>query len=292
MSTVRKKIVFIGPAGTGKTSIKKTFFEKYSPISLLKEPLNPSRGVNTSNYNLFNSNLGLFDLAGQENNLWLSDANKSVLNNSNLIICIFDIHNSVESIVQFLLNVYQILVELNLDSCRVVAFMNKIDLVSDSYVKRKIKTIREFFTIQHPRGDLFEIFQTSITKEHYFYTFKILLKLLKNMISYNGMTIQKTQFANSIYNTFLILDGVQNSSLPIKELALSLNIIETEALSLLKTMQEKRIITALNEMNTINLSDSAYFLKFGLEHQNDKEREENLEFETFYFFFILNEWNA
>lgn len=284
--------MFIGPAGTGKTSIKKTFFEKYSPISLLKEPLNPSRGINTSNYYFFDSNLGLFDLAGQENNLWLSDANKSVLNNSNLIICIFDIHNSVESIVQFLINVYQIQVELNLDSCRVVAFINKIDLVSDSYVKRKIKTIREFFTIQHPRGDLFEIFQTSITKEHYFYTFKVLLKLLKHMISHKELTIQKTQFANSIYNTFLTLDGVENRTLSIKNLVLSLNINETETSSLLTTMQEKRIINNMKEMNTINLSDSAYFFKFGLEHQNDKEREENLEFETFYFFFILNECNA
>ena len=292
MSTVSKKIVLIGPAGTGKTSFMKTFFEKYSPISLLKEPLNPSRGINTSNYYLLDIKLGLFDLAGQENDLWLSDANKSILNNSNLIICIFDILNSVESIVQFLLSVYQIQVELNLESCRVVAFMNKIDLVGNSYVKRKIKTIHEFFTKQHPRGEIFEIFQTSITKEHYFYTFKVLLKLLKNIISHKGMSIQKTRFANSIYNTFLRLDGVENRLIPIKELAISLNINEAEALSLLKTMQEKRIITTLNEINTFNLSDSAYFFKFGLDHQRDKEREDNLEFETFYFFYILNECNA
>lgn len=284
-----KKIVLIGPPGTGKTSIKKTFFEKYSPISLLKNPLDPSRGLNSTNYVLLDSKLGIFDLAGQENDLWLSNEDKSIFNDSNMILCIFDINNSLESIIQFLLNIYQIQIDLNLKSCKIVAFMHKIDLVSQSYAKRKIKAICEFMTKQHPRGANFKIFQTSITKENYYYTFRVLYKLLKSIIPYEGIPSQGNEMAE--FNS--ILCAIEDKQIYVEKLAVKLNIKEERLLSRIIDMERKGLIKSMNNMDAFVLSDSAYFFKFGLENIRKKgDLEENLGFDTFFFFLILNEFNT
>lgn len=284
-----KKIVLIGPPGTGKTSIQKTFFERYSPIALLNNPLNPSRGISTSDYFLLDSKLGIFDLAGQENNLWLFNDDKSIFNDSNMIICIFDINNSVESIIQFLLNIYQIQIDLNLKSCKIVAFMHKIDLVSHSYVERKIKAIHEFITKQHPRGSNFEIFQTSITKDNYYNTFRVLYNLLKYITSYEILPAQ----GNEIAELLSILCVIKNKQFNIEELVFKLKISEEKLLSSIKDMQKNGLIKNLEDMNAFVLSDSAYYFKFGLISKTQKGGlEENIDFEIFFFFSSLNEFNA
>jgi GTPase SAR1 family protein len=284
-----KKIILIGPSGTGKTSIKKTFFEKYSPISLLKNPLNPSRGINTSNYCILDSQLGVFDLAGQENDFWLSNANRSIFDDSNLIICIFDIHNSVESIIQFLLKIYQIQSELSLKSCQIIAFMHKIDLVSHSYAKNKMKTIHEFVTKQHPRGANFEIFRTSITKDHYYYTFRVLYILLRSIIQYERISIE----SNNIVELFSVLDEIENKNKTLEEIACKVDIKEDKISSYIIDMKKKGIIESIEGLNAFVLSDSFYYFKFGLENKRKKGGvEENLDFDIFFLFLILNELKA
>jgi len=291
---VNKKIVLIGPAGTGKTSIKKTFFEKYSPISLMEYPLKPSRGINSSNYNLLDSKLGVFDLAGQENESWLSNSDKSIFNNSNVIICIFDIHNSVERIIQFLLRIYQIKKELDLKSCRVVAFLHKIDLVSDSYIEQKRKTIYEFVTTQHPRGSHFEIFKTSITQPHYYNTFRILSDILKIILPHEEILAQSDQRDDLRHDFFRILDGFEGKHVRVENLVSRLKESEKNINFYINELEKIGFIKPLEEINTFVLSDSIYFYKIGLEQKRKSvaEREDELEFETFYFFIILNDFNA
>ena len=138
-----------------------------------------------------NSNLGILDLAGQENDFWFSESGKEVFNESSIIICIFDIMNSTESIVKFLVNVYQIIKELDLRFCKIIAFLHKIDLVSPSYVDQKIKAIKKFITIQHPRGGDFEIFKTSIGKDFFYDTYYILLNALNSIFQRGLISISK-----------------------------------------------------------------------------------------------------
>ena len=291
---INKKIILIGPAGTGKTSIKKTFFEKFSPISLLNEPLRPSRGLNTSIYSLGDSELGVFDLAGQENDLWFKDSDESIFNDSNLIICIFDIHNSVESIIQFLLKVYQIKTERNLKSCHIVAFLHKIDLVSHSYVDRKIKTIYEFMTKQHPSGALFEIYKTSISQQNYYNTFQTLSHLLKVILSLQEKMLQGHQIDEIKDQFILFLDGFGKESIRFEELSSKLNLEENTIRDSLLKLKRRGIVNELENFNEFSLPDSVYFFKFGLEQKLNKggSAEENLEFETFFLFMILDEVNA
>ena len=64
----KAKIVLIGPPGTGKTTIKKVYFEMANPLMLLEHTLEPTKGINSCVYSIFDVSLGVFDLAGQENN--------------------------------------------------------------------------------------------------------------------------------------------------------------------------------------------------------------------------------
>jgi GTPase SAR1 family protein len=289
-----KKIVLVGPAGTGKTSIKKTFFEKCSPITLLENPLKPSRGINTSNYSLLDSELGIFDLAGQENDLWLSDSNQSVFENSNIIICVFDIHNSVESIIQFLLSIYYIQQALNLESCYIVTFLHKVELVSNSYIEQKIKTINNFVKTHHPMATHFEIYKTSITQYYYYNTFRILSNLLKLILSHEEKFDQINQLDDIRSQYRLFFDGIDSKQIWMDDLFSKLNYSEDNIRTYIKELQKKGFINNIEGLNAFALSDSAYFYKFGFEQQRKKggKFDENLAFETFYFFFFLNDSTA
>ena len=55
------KILILGRAGTGKTSIKKIVFEGLDPKDLLYNPLEPTRGISPSVYSWLDLKIGLFD---------------------------------------------------------------------------------------------------------------------------------------------------------------------------------------------------------------------------------------
>src|SRR4030042_4362596 len=87
-----KKLLLLGRAGTGKTSIKKIIFEGSNPNNLLYYPLEPTRGINPSIYSWLDLNLGLFDSAGQELDFLLKDENeqKIAFENTDMIIYLID----------------------------------------------------------------------------------------------------------------------------------------------------------------------------------------------------------
>ncbi len=61
-----KKILFIGRAGVGKTSIMQVIFEGKDPKNLILFPLVPTRGILSSVYKWMDLELGVFDTSGQE----------------------------------------------------------------------------------------------------------------------------------------------------------------------------------------------------------------------------------
>ena len=90
--TSAKKILLLGRAGIGKTSIKQIIFEGKDPKDLLYNPLEPTRGITPSVYSWLDLKLGLFDSSGQELNFLLDDKNEQALafENTDVIIYIFD----------------------------------------------------------------------------------------------------------------------------------------------------------------------------------------------------------
>ncbi len=117
-----KKIILTGPPGTGKTTIKKEYLEMANPIKLLERSLDPTRGVETSTFSLFKLKIGVCDLAGQENKNWFSRS-KDIFNDSSIIICVFDVKNSLKEIIEFTMNLLKIKKEVQLYDCTIVVFL-------------------------------------------------------------------------------------------------------------------------------------------------------------------------
>jgi len=84
-----KKIVLVGPQEVGKSTLRKWIFEGDSVIKLLENPLEATFGVENYSYDLLMNEIGVFDLAGQENDRWFEE-NVDVFNESDLILNVLD----------------------------------------------------------------------------------------------------------------------------------------------------------------------------------------------------------
>ncbi|MFX1593462.1 MAG: ADP-ribosylation factor-like protein [Promethearchaeota archaeon] len=287
----RKKIILVGPPGVGKTTLQNVYFEHKSPSSLLKDPLHPSRGINSRIYTTCNIDLGVFDLAGQENEIWFSDKGKIVFSQSNIIICVFDIRNSLESIIRFLINIYKLKKELHLHSCKIIAFLHKIDLRSYSYVCSKLKTIQKFIKIQHPRGRDFEIYSTSITRNNFYNTFYILSEILniifkKNIFPINDQELEKLQKQLSI-----IYKSDINIKYNIDDISQKYCLNSKEARDYLEKLEELGFVKSFDKYNFFKLTNRADYFKFGLEKDisNIDQSQFNKKIEFFHIFLCLKE---
>jgi len=190
-----KKIVITGPPGTGKTTIKRVYFDLANPIKLIETSLEPTRGINSSVYSIFNSNLGIFDLAGQENDNWYGK-DKNIFSQSSVIFCVFDIRSSLESIIKFILKVLKLKKESKMYNCRIITFLHKIDLVKPSYISIKVKAIKDFFRVKYPEGLNVKIYKTSIAKEFFIQTYYSLLEILTLLLKEDLIPISKSEFEN------------------------------------------------------------------------------------------------
>ena len=235
-----------------------------SPILLLEEPLQPSRGINSRIYTISNTDLGVFDLAGQENETWFSDKGKDVFIESNIIICVFEISNSLESIIKFLINIYKLKKELQLHSCSIFAFLHKIDLRSNSYVYKKLKIIREFITLQHPQGKDFEIYQTSITKDNFY----IISEILNLIIKRNKIPIKPEEFQKLKNQLSIILKSDINVKVSIEDLSQKFKINSKEAKIYIGELEKLGVVESFDEYNFFKLTNRAYYFKIGLERNN------------------------
>ncbi|MHA1489661.1 MAG: hypothetical protein ACTSRI_08400 [Promethearchaeota archaeon] len=162
--TSAKKILLLGRAGIGKTSIKQIIFEGKDPKNLLYNPLEPTRGITPSVYSWLDLKLGLFDSSGQELNFLLDDKNEQALafENTDVIIYIFDFPLWVaksQEIINEILKIVDILKKKSYNS-KLVLFLHKIDLIGkdtrEKYLENFSKLIKKelnfpvYFTSIYP----------------------------------------------------------------------------------------------------------------------------------------------
>ena len=264
---INKKIVFTGPPDVGKTTIKKVFFDHTSPVSLLKNPLQPSRGVNSRVYSTFNFYLGIFDLAGQENKNWFSNKGKDVFTESNIIICVFDIRNTLESIIQFLMGIYKLKKELHLNSCQIIAFLHKIDLRSNSYVNQKLKIIQNFISIQHPQGKNFKIYKTSITIDYFYNTYYIISEILNLIYQRNLTSVDDQEFQKLKKELSIIFNLKINFIYNITDLVHKFKFNSEDLKNHIERLEKLGFIKVFDKNQFFKLTDSANYFKVGLEKE-------------------------
>lgn len=92
-----KKIIFVGPPGAGKTTLRKVFFEGESSSKLLDYALEPTHAKESVILQL-SENVGVFDLAGQENTRWFETDDKEIFYDTKILIVVIDITTDHEKI--------------------------------------------------------------------------------------------------------------------------------------------------------------------------------------------------
>ena len=159
-----KKLLVIGRAGTGKTTIKKIVFEGNDPKDLLSNPLEPTRGILPSVYSWLDLKLGLFDSSGQElSNLLESKVdNDQILafENTDIIIYLFDYPTWTSNSQLIIDDIQKVsaIIEENSYGAKLIIFFHKIDLIEK---ESRRKTLTEITSIIKKKFDV-SIYFTSI----------------------------------------------------------------------------------------------------------------------------------
>ncbi len=147
-----RKILILGRAGTGKTTIKKIIFEGKNPKDLLYNPLEPTRGITPTVYSWLDLKLGIFDSSGQELDHLLENSEERNLafEHSDYIIYLFDFPmwaSNPEKTIDEIKRISSLIKQGGYES-NLIVFMHKIDLIVDDKRKFKIEQIKEKITSQ------------------------------------------------------------------------------------------------------------------------------------------------
>jgi len=144
--TTERKILLLGRAGVGKTTIKAIIFEGHDPRDLLINPLSPTRGIKPSVYSWLDLSLGIFDSSGQELNGILNN-NKTqfiAFENTDVIIYIFDFMiwaSKSKEIISEIQDIIDIIRIRSYDT-KMILFLHKIDQVNPSNRESDINDLK------------------------------------------------------------------------------------------------------------------------------------------------------
>jgi len=170
------KIIFVGPSGSGKTTLRKVFFEGENSSKLLEYALEPTYGEESLIMRLpgLNKNIGIFDLAGQENQRWLETEEKSIFHNTTVILIVIDITLGIDQILEFIGKVIEIR-NLVCSSTMIYALIHKIDLVHQKDIQKINSRIKDAFSSEK----LIKFLYTSLKQPHFIKTFSYFIEIIK-----------------------------------------------------------------------------------------------------------------
>ena len=181
----QKKILLLGRAGTGKTTIKKIIFEGNNPKDLLFNPLEPTRGITPSIYSWLDLNLGVFDSSGQELSYLLTDEDELSLafDNTSIIIYVIDYPRWVSTSNEILDEIKKIINISNKRStdAQLFIFFHKADLINK---ETRDKNMDEIEIEIHKEIDL-PVYFTSILPELIYLTYNAFYEMLSNFSEEN-----------------------------------------------------------------------------------------------------------
>lgn len=139
-----KKLLFLGRAGVGKTTVKEIIFEGKDPKTMLEIDLQPTRGIEASNYSWMDLELVIFDTSGQELASLITDEKESLhaFSNVDAVIYMLDYnlwHNFSLEISDEINEIYN-LARNNSQKAKFIVLIHKIDLIPEE-IRNNLKLI-------------------------------------------------------------------------------------------------------------------------------------------------------
>jgi len=182
-----------GPPAAGKTTLKQVFFEMANPLRLLGTSLDPTHGYEVGVYRQFNTNIGVFDLGGQENDRWLGEE-QDIFQAADLIICVYPVTDSVEDAIEFLTR----LAGVKKNQCpdaRIYFLYHKRDLLSVPVLSQQMRELSTLVKTRIPElRPKFEIFPTSIAEAFFFSTFRVFGEIISRIIARGVVSVKKAAY--------------------------------------------------------------------------------------------------
>nr|QEE15907.1 hypothetical protein DSAG12_01734 [Candidatus Prometheoarchaeum syntrophicum] len=163
-----KKVVLVGPQEVGKSTLRKWIFEGESVIKLLENPLEATFGVENYSYNLLLNNIGVFDLAGQENDRWFEE-NVDIFNESDLILNVLDARFAPK-ILSDKIDLALKVEKQQAPKSLLFFLIHKIDLIDSKQIEKIKKALKDKNV---------EIFYTSIKLEYLHSTIECFIEIFK-----------------------------------------------------------------------------------------------------------------
>ena len=218
-----RKILLIGRAGTGKTSIKKIIFEGKDPKDLLLNPLEPTRGISPNVYSWLDLKLGIFDSSGQELSFLLENEEDSDFNlafeNTDVIVYVMDytLWNTRRNITDNDLQRISQIINSRDFPAKLIIFFHKVDLIERQEYDIKIEEIKEeiqntynfdfYFTSIHPEWiyNLYNAFHnilSSSSQEN-----SNLMSLLENQVRETSKTMA---FITNLQDSIIVQSMTQD----------------------------------------------------------------------------------
>lgn len=287
-----KKVIFVGPPNSGKTTIKKIYFEKLNPLDLLQFGLDPTKGINSSIYSFFNLKIGIFDLAGQENENWFT-IDKEIFFGGNIIICIFDISSTIDIMVRLLTELLRLKKELNLIDCKIVIFLHKIDLVSESYPSIAIKFIKKSLEKQGFDIQEVKIYTTSIAKDFFLETYYAILDVLNHIFKVNLIKKNSMEINNLKTELLIILECKSSFKYYISDIAKHFNLNTNQIKFHLDRLERLGFIQfSFMDPFSFKLTNHASWIKLGLKKERIEKDNKDKVIKLMHSFINIKELSA
>jgi len=266
---LKKKIIFVGPPETGKTTLRKIFFEGENASSLLQNALKPTRGKESIIIELKDS-IGVFDLGGQDNELWFTTDKKEIFFDTRIIIAVVDVNASFQEILNFFKRVIGVRNTLT-PSTFIYFLVHKIDLLK----QRKLAKLKSQLYSQLKKEELIKIAYSSIQKEYLDRSFALFIDILQMSISDELLSDQIEM--NFLKNSFDLFFNIHREKVISRKLLSKNLVISDEMLNQIITkLIDKGYIRVLSIDNKIkySLTDSGeeYFKKISMNLPLDGKR--------------------
>ncbi len=290
VKSIRRKITLIGPPNSGKTTIEKVFFEMANPIKLLQKSIEPTKGVNSNRFSLFTWDLGIFDLAGQENEIWFLKES-DIFKGSNLIICVFDITSPLESMLHFFKKVLNLMEQIQLYACNLVVLLHKVDLVTPTYSHTVINFLYKQLQLQNLNKRLIPIYETSITKGFFFESYTVFFNIFNEIFNENSIKPSQRDFVNLKVELSIILKVTPSINYYHDDIENYFKLNSKEVRYHLKRLEHMGFIEhPILEPFSFYLTNRAKWFKLGLESEEKKifENKFNDGLQIIYIFSNLN----